>query len=297
MAGFGVNVCVRSCTYSQLADLGLHREFGFCEMAPPRKIVRAQQEFLLDFLEANRELVNGIPPGEPRSNHPFQRKWAELARKLNAVHGGDNKTPDGWKKYLFGWRHKCRKKAADSRRYATGADSGQNRFVPLNDLEIRLLELGGTGYVAPSVNPNSSQQIDADDNNDADFLADDNSDSEQTLQELKVQALEIKPGPSATRTSRTFRSSAEDETHPSTPPPRWALELEERRIAAEERMASALESMATVMRSQEDRRVMLDERIADALTVIAGTVQDISSGLQEALQHLKPLQNGAYRMV
>ncbi|KAI5638750.1 ubiE/COQ5 methyltransferase family domain-containing protein [Phthorimaea operculella] len=25
MAGFGVNVCVRSCTYSQLADLGLHR--------------------------------------------------------------------------------------------------------------------------------------------------------------------------------------------------------------------------------------------------------------------------------
>ncbi|KAJ2953807.1 hypothetical protein O0L34_g1434 [Tuta absoluta] len=265
-------------------------------MAPPRKIVRGQQEFLIEFLEANRELVNGIPPGEPRSNHPFQRKWAELAKKLNAVHGGDRKTPDGWKKYLFGWRHKCRKKAADSRRYATGADSGQNRFVPLNDLEIRLLELGGTGYVAPSVDLNTSQQMDANDNDD--FLAD-HSDSEQTLQDLKVQALEMKPGPSATRTSRTFVNSTEEETHPSTPPPRWALELEERRIAAEERMASALESMSAVMRSQEERRAMLDERIADALTAIAGTVQDISSGVQEAVQYMKqrPLQNGAYRIV
>lgn len=58
-------------------------------------------------------------------------------------------------------------------------------------------------------------------------------------------------------------------------------------------MAEALESMANVMRSQEERRGMLEERIADALTAIAGTVQDLNSGVQEALQHMQqihPLQ-------
>lgn len=72
-----------------------------------------------------------------------------------------------------------------------------------------------------------------------------------------------------------------------SPPPRWAIELEERRIAAEERMAEALASMAAVMRSQEERRAMLDERIADALTTIAGTFQDLNSGIHEVVQNLQ----------
>lgn len=86
---------------------------------------------------------------------------------------------------------------------------------------------------------------------------------------------------------------SDDERRSATPPPKWALEFEERRIAAEERMATALESIASVMQSQEDRRAMLDERIADALTTIAGTVQDLNSGVQEALQHfhqINPVQ-------
>lgn len=61
-------------------------------------------------------------------------------------------------------------------------------------------------------------------------------------------------------------------------------------------MAEALESMAAMMRSQEERRSMLDERIADALTVIAGTLQDLGSGVHEAVQQLRqhnlPQANG-----
>lgn len=83
--------------------------------------------------------------------------------------------------------------------------------------------------------------------------------------------------------------STETYSEPATPPPKWAIELEERRIAAEERMADALTSMAAVMRSQEERRMMLEERIADTLTVLAGTMQDLSSGVQEAVQHLRQL--------
>ena len=81
-----------------------------------------------------------------------------------------------------------------------------------------------------------------------------------------------------------------DDNYSVSPPPKWALDFEERRVAAEERMAEALESMATTMRAQEERRGLLEERIADALTAIAGTVQDLNSGIQDTLQTLHPLQ-------
>ncbi|XP_049882670.1 uncharacterized protein LOC126378370 [Pectinophora gossypiella] len=250
-------------------------------MAPPRKIIRQQQEILIEFLEENRDVANGIPPGAPISHQPSRQKWTMLAKKLNSVNGGVTKTPDGWKKYWFEWRHKCRKKAADARRYQSGSDMGRNRFVPLNDLEIRVLELSGKGSVTPSVP--MSQQLD-------DFLAED-SDSEQPLETIKIQAAQVtvKPRQSVSSTSKHFVNCAEDQTRPSTPPPKWAIDLETRRIAAEERMAEALMSMAAVMKSQEERRAMLDERIADAITTIAGTVQDLNSGVQEALRHLQQL--------
>lgn len=52
-----------------------------------------------------------------------------------------------------------------------------------------------------------------------------------------------------------------------------------------------MESIAGVMRSQEERRGMLEERIADAMTAIAGAMQDLSSGLQNVLQHIQHLQS------
>lgn len=51
-------------------------------------------------------------------------------------------------------------------------------------------------------------------------------------------------------------------------------------------MAEALESIASIMRTQEERRGLLEDRIADALSAIAGTVQDLNSGVQDALTHL-----------
>lgn len=60
-------------------------------------------------------------------------------------------------------------------------------------------------------------------------------------------------------------------------------------------MAEALESIASVMKSQEERRAALEERMVDAVSAMAGTVQDLNSGIHEALQHLRhlhPVQNG-----
>ncbi|XP_026757356.2 uncharacterized protein LOC113517037 [Galleria mellonella] len=243
-------------------------------MAPPRRIVRQQLEILMDFLEENKDMSKGLPPGTPVCHQATRQKWATLAKQLNAVQEGALKTPEGWKKYWFEWRHKCRRKAADVRRFQSAPGGGSNRFVPLNDLEVRVLELSGKGSVAASIP--SSKQLD-------NFLAED-SDSEP-LENVKARStltnIKVRRSTSDTKTDK------DDDLRPTTPPPKWALDLEERRIAAEERMAEALKSMASVMRAQEERRAILEDRIADALSAIAGTVQDLNSGIQDAVQHLQ----------
>lgn len=52
----------------------------------------------MDFLEENKDMSKGLPPGTPVSHHATRQKWSELAKKLNAVQSGTLKTPDGWKK-------------------------------------------------------------------------------------------------------------------------------------------------------------------------------------------------------
>ncbi|XP_072936967.1 uncharacterized protein [Epargyreus clarus] len=245
-------------------------------MAPPRRILRQQLEILMDFLEENKDMSKGLPPGAPVTHQATRQKWATLAKQLNTIPDGAVKTSDGWKKYWFEWRHKCRRKAADARRFQSAPDGGPNRFVPLNDLEVRVLALSGKGSVTATVTLSNKYES----------VAADDSDSEQNH--------EVPPensSPVNVKTRHSISSSKIDEgSRAGTPPPRWALELEERRIAAEERMADALESMAATMRTQEERRSILDERVADAVTAIAGTIQDLNSGIQEALQHLQQLQ-------
>ncbi|XP_075991636.1 uncharacterized protein LOC142986944 [Anticarsia gemmatalis] len=239
-------------------------------MAPPRRILRQQLEILMDFLEENRDMSKGLLPGTPVSHQRTRQKWASLAKQLNAVQSGALKTPDGWKKYWFEWRHKCRKKAANARRFRCGADGSSNRYVPLNDLEVRVLDLGGKGSV-PAMS--SSNKLD-------------DSDSEP-LENIKVKAAP---------TAKVRRSVASASTSPTddnlrevSPPPKWAIEFEERRVAAEERMAEALESIASVISHRDERTRYFEERVADALVAIAGTVQDLNSGVHEALTHLQHL--------
>lgn len=83
-----------------------------------------------------------------------------------------------------------------------------------------------------------------------------------------------------------------DDAFSDESPPKWALELEERRISTEERIAEALHSISNIMLVQEERRKLLENRMADALSAIAGTLQDLNSGLQDTLQRLIPSEPG-----
>lgn len=98
--------------------------------------------------------------------------------------------------YWFEWRHKCRKKAANVRRFRSGSDNGPNRCIPLNDLEVRVLELSGKGSVTAAVS--SSSQLD-------NFLAED-SDSEP------LENLKVKCAPASIKIRKSFNSTPRSPT-------------------------------------------------------------------------------------
>lgn len=53
--------------------------------------------------------------------------------------------------------------------------------------------------------------------------------------------------------------------------------LEDRRIAAEERIAKSLETIVTLMQLQEDRRAIIEEKIADTLVAITSNLKELHS--------------------
>lgn len=75
--------------------------YFYLKMAPPRRIIRKQLEILIDFLESNKDMSKGLPPGSPALYQATKQKWATLAKKLNNVESGALKAPDGWKKVCY----------------------------------------------------------------------------------------------------------------------------------------------------------------------------------------------------
>ncbi|XP_034827976.1 uncharacterized protein [Maniola hyperantus] len=251
-------------------------------MAPPKKIVRRQQEVMIDFLEKNIDMAKGTPVSSPIATAMMKEKWIKLTRKLNSVEGGDKKPVQGWKRYWFTWRHRCSKKAENVHKIKTETPKDLHRFLPLDEIEVRVLQLNQTRKVRPMPVVEFVKERDSDSEQEYD------QDLEQTQQvscvqqstfPIQVQLKEMNEIKNK-RLTTDYNSASNSNRPNSPPPPQWALDLEDRRIAAEERMADALEVIANTMRAQEERRNMLDERIADALANIAGTLQEISSSSQ-----------------
>ncbi|XP_053604513.1 uncharacterized protein LOC128671773 isoform X2 [Plodia interpunctella] len=247
-------------------------------MAPPRRILRQQQKILLDFLEANKDLHRC-------TREEIKQKWIDVTKKLNSVPSGTLKTPHLWRRYWIEWRHKCRKKGADTRRSASGGAS--NRVIPLDEVEIRALELSGKSYIVNTTG--SSENMDSFVGEDSDSEPLDNVKHNEDSDSEPLKNVKLQFSTTNGKVKRSIRNSrtSTDNGESSSPPPKWALDLEKRRIAAEERMATSLETIANLIKAQEERRSILEERMTDALTAIAGTLQDLNSGVQEAVHHLQ----------
>ncbi|XP_050670410.1 uncharacterized protein LOC126969140 [Leptidea sinapis] len=231
-----------------------------------QKILRRQREILVAFLERNEEISNGQCPGAPVAVEHMREKWTALAKQLNAIESGAVKTPDRWKKYWFEWRHKCRKKAAFVTKYMGKMSS--KKIIPLNDLEIRVMKLScGEAHIdIPTSSTNNSFKQDSDDEQ--------NSCAESPNDDVVGKIFNTGTKANEPSNSRTI----------STPPPQWAIELEERRISSQERMADALQSIASTLRSQEDRRAIIDNKVTDTLSALAESIRDLNNGVQDVLQ-------------
>lgn len=167
--------------------------------------------------------------------------------------------------YWVEWRHKCRKKAR--RKLA-------NSTLKLNfsDLELRSLEISGDTSMTTNI---PELKTDNDEEDDSDSIPLDSVKSHTPPIKLKKRR----------STSKMMGIHVEEDN--ASLPPKWALDMEERRIAAQERMAEALESIASIMRSQDERRIFAEDRLTETLTEITGTVHDINGQVQVVVEHLQ----------
>ncbi|XP_013182870.2 uncharacterized protein LOC106129000 [Amyelois transitella] len=250
-------------------------------MAPPRRILREQLKILLDFLHENRDLCTRHL-ASPIKFDETRQKWKTVAKKLNSVPNGSFKTAHFWRRYWIEWSNKVKTKAAQRVMMKSGEES--KRILPLDKLEIRALELSGKGFIVAMLKSKNEKFPVKDTILPAEV---DTASDLQPMNKIKQETSQEASSSEVQQSSRTSRLSADNAKSSSLPPPKWALELEERRIAAEERVAASLEKMASLFKAQDKRQSILEERMANALTAMAGTLQDLNCGIQEAVQHLQ----------
>ncbi|XP_047514206.1 uncharacterized protein LOC125055730 [Pieris napi] len=254
-------------------------------MAPQRKVSMKQLDIMVKYFESHKHLVGKSRTQTIANNMIAQEKWLAVSKILNAVKGGAVRTPEQWRRYFTEWTSKCRKKANNALK------SGEKKMT-LNDIEIRLLQI--VGNMGVKVSPKSSSASSETDNLKEDYSMDiktEYSEVELVFAE-DYNTEEIRNNSNCNKqTDAEVKDinlhEQQNEKSYVTPPPQWALDLEERRVTSQERMADALQSIASTLRSQEQRRILHDKKIANSLTVITDKIQELTSGIQFVLQDIE----------
>ncbi|CAG9784260.1 unnamed protein product [Diatraea saccharalis] len=277
-------------------------------MPAKRKLSQRQLEILLEFAESHQEIALGRFCGGPLSNQATKQAWEAIALQLNAVADGITKTPDQWRRYWIEFKAKVKAKAADVRRSASATGGGRSKLIPLSDFDQRVLALLGPVAVeglpgvripvelpSTSTTPQPSPDV-LSPAMEVEWLdeAMGGTASEEVEQEL-VQCgeppVDSEPHYSEPIPEQTSRVIAEESTAPAPAVqvphnirrpraqrqirrhegvPRWAYELEERRIAIEESRIVIEERLARV----EERRAASMETIVNLLTVLIELIRE-----------------------
>ncbi|CAF4785276.1 unnamed protein product [Pieris macdunnoughi] len=252
-------------------------------MAPQRKVSMKQLDIMVKYFESHKHLVGKSRTQTIANNMIAQEKWLAVSKILNAVKGGAVRTPEQWRRYFTEWTSKCRKKANNA--------LNSERKMTLNDIEIRLLQI--VGNIGVKVSPKSSSASSETDNLKEDY----SMDIKTEYSEVELVFAEDYNTEKIRNSSNCYKQTEaevkdinlhqQNEKSHVTPPPQWALDLEERRVTSQERMADALQSIASTLRSQEQRRILHDTKIANSLTVITDKIQELTSGIQFVLQDIE----------
>ncbi|KAK3928640.1 hypothetical protein KUF71_016864, partial [Frankliniella fusca] len=108
---------------------------------PAERGTPAQKTFLLEFLE-QRPLLAQKEYGSAAGRKEAEAEWAGLARSLNNIRGGAQKTVVQWIKYWDDQRTAVKKRAARVRNHLAGTGGGRPLDL-LSDYDRRVLGLMG----------------------------------------------------------------------------------------------------------------------------------------------------------
>ncbi|VEN58853.1 unnamed protein product [Callosobruchus maculatus] len=240
-------------------ELKFEREFAciLTNFKMEHRVAYSQLECLVGFLEEHPQLARGATGLGGRSKETIDRKWRELADILNAIENGSIKDGDRWKKYWKDLRLRVKAKASHLRQEATATGGGTPNSDQLSSMDRRILAFVGeevvegdrTHYVS-FLPPASATTLPASTSQEM---------SPAVVRQLPAEDMQATPqmptnspqGASATPTGRSSPVRQPSRRRLNFSPTRltfarhheltdeWVMQLEERRMQVEEKLATA----------------------------------------------------------
>ncbi|XP_041983179.1 uncharacterized protein LOC121736162 isoform X2 [Aricia agestis] len=255
------------------------------------RVSNSQIEELLDHLAGHSSLAKGVGLGA-RSKETIDREWNDLAQKLNAHGSGANKSGQRWKRYWADIKHKAKSRAAARRRDASGTGGGPSREEDLSETDRKILGIIGDAAVygdsqhrvpvfeiqnePQTVNviediivPEDVVPVSTPESALATVVSPSKTGRTSTIiytmhtppGDKKSNVCEVKTATASPATSRPLKRSLfqdskinknSNKSNRTKVEPAWVVELESRRVAAEDKLANAAMIIAEASRTNAE---------------------------------------------
>ncbi|VEN46533.1 unnamed protein product [Callosobruchus maculatus] len=258
------------------------------------RVSNSQINELLDILMGNPSLVRG---GAGRSKETIDRKWQDIADRLNAHGNGSTKSGRRWKRYWQDLKHKVKGRAIQRQVDATGGDPPTQ--VEVSDLDQKVLaileEAGDVKHWMPLLIPmtsNSQQKTEiieevlespsVEDEYTILFRNESPVPSTSGLHEETPAETTTGSETSTARPRKRFRPSMPRKSRKEGISTAWLMELEEKRVEAELKRAEAESKMADAAKMTAEAATVM----ADVQKMQAEATLRQNAILEQLLLHL-----------
>ncbi|GBP88479.1 hypothetical protein EVAR_64912_1 [Eumeta japonica] len=214
------------------------------------KVSNAQLDDLINFLVMHPNLAKGLRLG-PRSKDNVDLLWTELAQRLNSRRSGATKTGVQWKKYWIGYKHRLKIKASNCIKHIKCTGGGPPLYDSLSEVEKKALGILGEAAISGDTEyKHSTGQSSV-----SPIIV-------YTTTTCNSTPLDAETIENTSDDSLRRPNAASEDIRPPVKVGSWVIKLEQRRIAAEEKLADAAKVFAdAAMISAEAARTMAQGQI------------------------------------
>ncbi|XP_034834892.1 uncharacterized protein [Maniola hyperantus] len=205
-----------------------------------------QMEILVSFMEENKDFGRGHVFSKGRlAKQMIAAKWAKLAARLNSVTGA-NKSARKWREYWNDKKYSVRKKSLS----ILGGSSSKKS---LDEMDVRILNVVGKVAVYSEESVRIPNPFD-----------------DETAVEDELPADSNLNGHDAdgTDNSTPLKRRRYIRTRKGVVAPDWAIQIEARRVRAEERSAAAFEALAASAGGLADSLVGIRHELTQIRTML-----------------------------